>query len=218
MGGICMAILKRTSRTDTETGRILNESRQLYNVYDREKGYLFRANAYYVKSFNGIRLSDTIKNKSDLANAHILSENIYKDSNMIAYTRNRFVYPADVPEIAAMIDVCERRTKEFLVRMQQLGVVKKFIGTAGGITEVQYYINPLYYMSNKRIQPFMYMLFRDQLNPYLNKNAREWLNEAANLKNFDGKIEEVPPVTKKNEIVPGSLKDKANKALKSNPI
>jgi hypothetical protein len=209
-----MAILKKVSRMDTETGNVFDESRQIYNVYDKEKGYLFRANAYYVKSFNGIRLSDTIKNKADLANAHILSENIYKDSNMIAYTRNRFVYPADVPQIAAMIDVCERRTKEFLVRMQQLGVVKKFVGNTENRTEVQYYMNPLYYMSNKRLQPFMYMLFREQLNPYLNKSAREWLNEAANLKNFDGKIEEVQPI-KKPEIIPDSLKDKANKKTTS---
>jgi hypothetical protein len=209
-----MAILKQIIKTDTETGQRLGDSKQLYNFYDREKGYLFRPNSYYVRSFTGIRLSDTIKNKADLANAHILSENIYKDTNMIAYTRNRFVYPADVPQIAAMINVCERRTKEFLVRMQQLGVVKKFIGNTENRTEIQYYMNPLYYMSNKRLQPFMYMLFRDQLNPYLNKNAREWLNEAANLKNFDGTIEEVFPVTKKTEIVPGSLKERATKVLK----
>jgi hypothetical protein len=213
-----MAILKKVTKTDTNTGRIFSESKQFYNVYDREKGYLFRANSYYVKSFNGIRLSDTIKNKADLANAHILSENIYKNTNMIAYTRNRFVYPADIPEIAAMIDVCERRTKEFMIRMQQLGVVKKFVGTAGNRTETQYYMNPLYYMSNKRIQPFMYMLFREQLDVYLTKDAQEWLNEAANLKDFGGKIEEVPILMKKNEITPGSLKDKALKAIKNQSV
>lgn len=172
----------KQNRYISEQGDIISESSRIFKIWDDEKGYLFRAKNYFVKTFTDIHLSEFVKNKTDFANLHLLAENIYKDTNMIAIKKNGNVYPAGIADIAMLIGLCERRTKSFIERMMQKGIIAKSIVNTKERIEIQYYLNPIFFMSNKYLSPHLFVLFRDQLKPFLKDWAWMALNDAANLK------------------------------------
>ncbi len=120
-------------------------------------------------------------NKTDYANMHLLAEKIYKDTNMIGvHTRGRS-RPADMTDIAVVLGLRERTAREFNDRMMIKGLIAKVTVNVEEHIEVHYYINPLFFMSNKYLSPFLYMLFHNQLDPYLKPWAISALNAAANI-------------------------------------
>jgi hypothetical protein len=172
----------KQSRYISEHGEIISEGARIFKVFDDEKGYLFRAKNFFVRTFSDIKLSEVVKNKTDFANLHILSENIYKDTNMIAVRENGNIRPATVNDIGSLIGLCDRRAKDFVDRMMQKGIIAKLIVNSEERVELQYYLNPLFFMSNKYLSPQLFVLFREQLKPFLKEWAWKALNDAANLK------------------------------------
>ena len=118
-----------------------------------------------------------ISNKADYANMHLLGENLYKDTSMIAVKRNRKVYPAEIKEMSQIIGLNERYTKEFVQRMMELGVIAKLVINTKETIQVQYHANPLYFTSSKYISSALYMMFRKQLDEHLPAWAIQRFNE-----------------------------------------
>lgn len=174
-------------------GEVVSEGAKQFKIWDDNKGYLFQAKDNFVKSFAEIKLSDFVKNKVDYANLHILAENIFRDTNMIAVKTRNIARPADIAEIGTLIGLCERRTRPFIDKMMQMGIIAKTVINTEERIETQFYLNPLFFMSNKYLSPFLFMMFRKQLKPYLKEWALKALNEAANLKNIEI-IKEVKPI------------------------
>ena len=162
----------------SDEGEILNEKSYRFNIFDPDNGYLFKNRAYYIKSFTNHRLSDVLQNKIDIANMHILAENIYADTNMIVYQRNKKIHPAGIAEIARMINTCEKRTKKFIDRMLEKELLAKYTSHDG---EVIYYINPVYFSSSKYLSYHLYLLFRKQLDEHLPPWVIERFNETNHI-------------------------------------
>ena len=188
--------IKRTIGDDN--GAAVKETVNTFKVWDDEKGYLFRSRNFFVKQFNEFRLSEFVPNKTDYANLHILAENIYKDTNMIATRIKKKVHPADIIDISNILDLRERTAREFIDRMMQKGLIAKAVVNCEERIETHYFLNPLFFMSNKYLSPFLYMLFRNQLEPFLKPWALQMLNEAANLKD---------KIQKNNEFLGDKLHD-----------
>lgn len=171
---------KRITSID-EGGVILNTKDFKYTIFDNEKGYLFRNQAYYYKGFKlENKLSDIVTDFNDLGRLLVLAEHTYADTNMIAYYKNKKYYPAGIKEISEMIKLCERNTKDFLKRMMDLGIIAKAIINTNEQIEVQYYLNPLYFISSKYLSPGLYMLFRKQLDKVLPAWVIQKFNECIN--------------------------------------
>lgn len=171
---------KRVTTID-EDGVILNTKDFKYTIFDNEKGYLFKNRSYYFKGFKvDNRLSDKVSDFADIGRLHVLAENTYADTNMIAYYKNKKYYPAGIKEISEMIRLCERNTKDFVKRMIDLGIMAKAIVNSNEQIDVQYYLNPLYFLSSKYLSPGLYMLFRKQLDEYLPQWVINKFNECIN--------------------------------------
>jgi len=79
-----------------------------------------------------------------------------------------------------MIRLCERNTKDFVKRMIDLGIMAKAIVNSNEQIDVQYYLNPLYFLSSKYLSPGLYMLFRKQLDDHLPQWVIKKFNECIN--------------------------------------
>ena len=171
---------KRVTTID-EDGVIINTKYFKYTIFDNEKGYLFKNRSYYFKGFKvDNRLSDKVSDFSDIGRLHVLAENTYADTNMIAYYKNKKYYPAGIKEISEMIRLCERNTKDFVKRMIDLGIMAKAIVNSNEQIDVQYYLNPLYFLSSKYLSPGLYMLFKKQLDEHLPQWVINKFNECIN--------------------------------------
>jgi hypothetical protein len=159
--------IKRVTTIDESDGVVIGSKDYKYTIFDNDKGYLFKNKAYYIKGYQGIRLSDVVRNKGDYANVHLLAEHLYKDTNMIAVRRNKKYYPADIRDMYLFLDMCEKRFKEFLDRMMQIGIIAKAVINTKESLQIQYHVNPLYFNTSKYISPALYMMFRKQLDEHL---------------------------------------------------
>jgi len=186
-------------------GKVVSEGAKKFKIWDDEKGYLFEAKSQFVKSYPGRKLSEFIENKLDYANLHILAENVFKDTNMVAVKTKNIARPADIADIGELIELCDRRAGQFIDRMMQKGIVAKATVNTEERVETHYYLNPLFFMSSKYLSPQLFMMFREQLRPYLKNWAWAALNEAANLKDIG---------TEKTQKVESPLLEKAKDLIK----
>jgi hypothetical protein len=160
-----------------DDGVVVKEQNYQFRIFDDEKGFLFRPNSNYIKGYQGIKLSDVVTNKADFANMHLLAEHLYKDTNMISTYRNHKYRPATIEDMSLIIGINLRHTKEFLIRMINLGVIAFDKVICGDETEVRYFVNPLYFMTSKWLSCALYMMFRKQLDTYLTPNVIAWFNK-----------------------------------------
>ena len=166
----------------SDHGEVVSEGAKTFKIFDEERGYLFRAKNFFVKSFSDFKLSEFIINKTDFANLHILAENIYKDTNMIGIKIKNKPIPAGIEDIGKLINLCNRRAQDFIDRMMQKGIIAKVIINSEERVEYQFYLNPLFFMSSKYLSSFLFMLFREQLTPYLKPWVLKELETSENLK------------------------------------
>jgi hypothetical protein len=55
---------------DGLTGEIIGEKIKTYNIFDEDKGYLFKSNAFQKRMYNDIKLSDFVKDMTDYSRIH----------------------------------------------------------------------------------------------------------------------------------------------------
>ena len=158
--------------------KVVSEGSKQFKIWDDEKGYLFEAKSHFVKSYPGRKLSEFVGNKLDYANLHILAENIFKDTNLIAVKTKNIARPATIEDIGILVGLCGRRTGQFIDRMMQKGIIAKATVNTEERIEMHFYLNPLFFMSSKYLSPQLFMMFREQLRPYLKEWAWKVLNEA----------------------------------------
>lgn len=158
--------IRRTTIID-EDGVEIHRKDYKYCIFDNDKGYLFKNKAYYVKGYQDMRLSDAVKNKGDYANMHLLAEHLYKDTNMIAIYRSKKYHPANIRDMCKMLNMCEKRFKQFLDRMIKIGIIARAEIITKDSVQVQYHVNPLYFNTSKYLSPALYMMFRKQIDDHL---------------------------------------------------
>lgn len=165
------------------TGEILDKKVITLPAYfDEEKGYLFWPRKSHARSFHDIPYPEKMTD-GDIGKLARLAKHIWSNTNMLAYRGYGGLRPLGIEDIAQILDLKPRRTRSYLKKMVDLGVMAKSKTKVGSIVEDFFYINPIYFCSTKRIPLHLYLIFRKQLNEVL----PEWV------------IERFNSATKKNE-------------------
>jgi hypothetical protein len=172
-------VKKTTIFADELTGEIYSQKSQLTGKrFDHEKGYLFRNQAGGFSQFYDVPFPDDMTD-IEIGRMTRLAKKMWRNTNMLGYRGNGGIKPYDIGGIARVIGLQQRQAYNFINKMIALGVVAKVRIDSKGMTDYQYYVNPLYYNSSNRIPLNLYLLFRKQLDPYIPSWARRLYIEQA---------------------------------------
>ncbi|HBG01797.1 MAG TPA: hypothetical protein DDW87_09525 [Firmicutes bacterium] len=163
---------KTTIYADELTGEIYSQKSQITaKRFDAEKGYLFRNQAGGFSQFYDVPFPAGMSDV-EIGRMTRLAKKMWGKTNMLGYRGNGGVKPYDMDSMAAVMGLGKSQTYAFIKKMIRLGVVAKVRIESKGVTDYQYYVNPLYYNSSNRIPLNLYLLFRQQLDPYIPSWAR----------------------------------------------
>ena len=175
---MCSYLIKQINvlNINEETGEVYSEKTK--NIKSKlwvdGKGAMIKYRNYHITLYQDMKLSDYIKDKNDLLRTYILIENIYKNTNIIYVSKdNVSPKPADIKEISIMIGLCERRTKEYIKRMIDIGIIGQIKIKIKDIEYTTYAFNPVFVNSCKYIDETLYLLFK----PYVEKYCPLWIRE-----------------------------------------
>lgn len=172
-----MAQLSREVKITDEQGNTVSEKKTTFpDRFDEEKGYLFWHQTSFVKTFQDVPLPEKIT-KADIANLFLLSKKIYSNTNMIGHRSNGGIKPLSIEQMAEVIRDTPRHTVTFLNRMIRERVIAKVDVHLGKDVITQYYFNPIYFFSNNRLSLNLYLLFQQDLDPFLTQYAKQKFNE-----------------------------------------
>lgn len=178
-------VIKETKYIDEKTGElIMGKKQRVGERFDPEKGYLFRNQKHGFKQFDDIAFPDSLTD-SEIGKLTRLAKNIYRDSNLLAYRGNGGIKPHTPETISKIISLGQRQTQRFLSKMINLGVIARCRVEVGEKKEIHYYMNPLYFFSGNRVNLNLYLLFRNQLDPYIPGWAKNLFIEQTGQSNIN---------------------------------
>lgn len=164
---------KITTYVDEDNGEIVAQKQQnIGKRFDPAKGYLFRNQAGGFSQFYDVPFPPDMTD-AEIGRMTRLAKKMWGNTNMLGYRGNGGIKPYDIEGIAKVINLQTRQTYTFINKMIDLGILAKVKIESKGITDYQYYVNPLYYNSSNRIPLNLYLLFRQQLDPYIPSWARK---------------------------------------------
>jgi len=176
-------LIKQTRIIDPFTGEIVRDNVQhIAAAFDEEKGYLFWARKGFAKSFLDIDFPKemSFKERGQMAT---LAKKMWSKTNMFGYRGRGGIRPYNVDKIGAVIGLRPYQAAAFVRKMIKVGMVALVEIRTHGITEVQYYVNPIYFFSGNRIPLNLYLIFRKQLDEVL----PDWVKEKYREQNgFEG--------------------------------
>ena len=154
---------------DKKTGELKKEVKKVINidsVFDEDRGYLFWNQMDYTKTFQNIDFPQDLSD-DEIGKLTRLSKKIYSTTNMLGYRGNGGVKPYSAKQIGELIGLKERNALRFLKKMQKFKIIKPIPVDFGDRVEMQYYFNPIYYFSNRRLSLNLYLLFHEELDEVL---------------------------------------------------
>lgn len=157
-----------------DTGEIRYEHTKVvkFSLFDEDKGYMLFLNRSQVRIFPHVEWPDGVT-KLDRANLFELSRHIYSNTNMLAYRGNRnSLRPMNEEQMARVVELCDKRFKTWLSRMNRLGMIARINVEIEGSVITQYYLNPLYFFSAKHLPLNLYILFQNQIDRHLPEWAK----------------------------------------------
>lgn len=169
-----------------DQGDVVKEKKHYYpNRFDDEKGFLFQMGGGVYKKFLQIPFPDEMTD-AEIGKLMRLANFMWKDTNMLGYRGHGGVKPYSIKDMARLLGakenengmelikpLGERQIERFIKKMMDLGVMARSTVVTGGLTEIQYYINPLYAFSGTRINYNLYLLFHKSLDKYIPEWARK---------------------------------------------
>lgn len=161
---------------DENTGEVFYNLTEIKenNLWKDGKGAITKNNNAHNKLYNKTKLSDIIKDKRDLLSTYLCMENIFSNTNII-YKRVGNVYyrPASIEDISEIIGLDLKRTKTYLNKMVNQGIIAKSTIEIKNEKIISYIFNPVYINSCRFINASIYFLFK----PYLDKYFPEWIQK-----------------------------------------
>ena len=170
-------------KVDEENGEVISYSVKSYNskLWKDGKGAILNPGKYANKVYSKTKLFQLIEDERDLINTYMLIEHIYKDTNIIYCRTDGIDSPASIINIANIIGLCPKRTKAYLHRMKNLGVIAELKLVIEQKEYISYVFNPVYVNSCRYINNTLYMLFK----PYLDEYFPEWIKDNYNKMNLE---------------------------------
>lgn len=160
-------MLKKEQFINEHTGEIyLNRIRRLPSSFDPATGYMFWTNRGASRTFHDVPYPKEMT-RSEIGAMAILAKCIWSSTNMLGYRGNGGIRPYSPTQLASILGLGVRQTHRFLAKMVRLGMLQHIRSTGKGKNEVQYYVNPIHFCSSGRISLNLYLLFHEQLDPFL---------------------------------------------------
>ena len=162
------------TKFDEETGEVYSNSQTDYKskLWVDGKGAIIKPRNYHYTLYQDTKLCDIIKDKNDLFKTYILVEHIYKNTNIIYIKTSKTVYkPASIEDMSSILDISVRRTKEYIKRMIDIGIIARITLEIKDKEYVSYAFNPVFVNSCKYINNTLYLLFK----PYIDKCCPQWI-------------------------------------------
>ena len=171
-------IIKQINVTkfDEITGEVFSDTTKQSNskLWIDGKGAIIKHKTYHKKIYSDIRLCDYISDKADLLKTYILVEYIYKNTNIIQVSANsRNIRPATDEDIANILEISTKKSREYLRRMIKKGILGELILRINDEEYKSYVFNPIFVNSCKYISNEIYLLFK----PYLDKYFPQWIKD-----------------------------------------
>jgi hypothetical protein len=108
-------------------------------------------------------------NKADIGNMVLLSKKLLPIVNVVGYRGNKRNKAMTIKQMGTVIGLQERQAYRFIKKMIGLRMIAKYDAPISGGHEVQYVINPVYFLNGKTISDDLYWLFNDHLKEELPK-------------------------------------------------
>lgn len=171
--------VKRTYESrviNTATGEVTNRGSWEVKYFDADKGYLFFLNRESVKTFKGFGLPDDLS-ESDVARVYRLSLVTHSNTNLICFRSHNTIRPMSIKAMGEYLKISYRQSTGFVNRMIAKHIIGKVKVTVGTSSEVQYYLNPLFFFNGKWLNANLYLLFKSDLDYYLPSWVKEKFSE-----------------------------------------
>lgn len=161
--------VKQSRIVNMDTGEIYNDKVKEVNYFN-EQGYLLFTSRNYSRLFSDIRIPDDFTD-SELGKIYRLQAHIQKGTNLMIKRTNKGYRAMTLEELVSVTNLSERLGKDFIKKLIDYSLLARITIETGGMIEIQYYFNPLYFHNAKRLSVGLYNLFKNQIDPYLN----EWV-------------------------------------------
>lgn len=164
-------LLKETVATtkNLSTGQVMKtETRSMFisPQFDEERGYLWWNQKEHSKSFKTVPFPDEMS-MIDRGRMATLAKCILGKSNMLGYKGHGGLRPYVVEQIAKIIKTDVKQAQRFLTRMEKLRIIKLISVPFGERTEIQIYVNPVYFFAGSRLSLNLYLLFQDEMKHHV---------------------------------------------------
>jgi DNA-binding Lrp family transcriptional regulator len=154
-----------------KTGEVLYESFRYIPELFNEDGYYFWNKRRQSRQFTGIELPlksyDEKGIFGDLCRLYLAD-----GSNLLEIRSRNKCRPFNVTDLQNMLNVSHKQATRRLNSLLRSGVIANLTITIGDRKEDWLVVNPLYFVSGKRISDTLYKLFRHDLDPYLSVSAK----------------------------------------------
>ena len=140
---------------------------------DKKQAILFVANNHSVQMLQSIKLSLIVRDKNDFGRCHLMAENLYKDMNFLAVREStRSTRYADINDLASMVGLSSKKTREFISRMKKLHIMAECKQEVGDKTLTKFVLNPLFFKTNKWLSTELYFMFQESIDPFISEDQR----------------------------------------------
>lgn len=145
--------------------RVFSRSVQFTGRFNDTRGYSFYA---FGKAINfRIQEYPAALTKPDIGNLVLLAQHLQLDTNALMYRSNKGKKPMDLERIGAVLGTRERQTHRFIQKMISLGIMKKVAVKNEAAKQIQYVMNPGYFLNGKFISHSLYWTFHKELEKVL---------------------------------------------------
>lgn len=182
-------IMYKKEQFISNDGEVLNTKVTSYkDRFDNEKGYFLYSNGQSINGKSGVFFPGELS-KLDIANLTILSRYLVSNSNLLGYRGNRSMKAMDVEQIAKVINVNKRQGYNFIKKMMEHGMIAKVTIETKESINIQYYMNPIYFMNGRNINLNLYILFQNQIEHHIPGWAQKKFEELKELKQLEDRKE-----------------------------
>lgn len=162
-------------RKITDDGEVISDKDSHFTDSMNEDGYRIPSHKAGCRFFADKKLPPSVS-RQDKGRMYDLSFCLIGEVNLLGYRSGKHIIGYTAQEIGKIVGLNGSHAREFLKRMSDLIVIKKF--------ELGYYINPAYFMvSGYRVSLDMFLHFQDELIPILPRWALNSFLQQAKEKN-----------------------------------
>lgn len=150
--------------------KIWNRTTSFKGRFNDERGYSLYAHGKTINSRKTVEFPSEM-NKLQMANMLLLSKHLKADTNVLVYRTNKGDAPMTIKHIGNIIGTQDKQTRRFITKMIQLQLMSRQVAMTMERNkihkEIQYIINPMYFMNGKTISIHLYEIFRGSMDKHL---------------------------------------------------